>query len=106
MVCLPFEFSFNNGETAAVVHADYVCESEPESNSISKSTAIARGHCRMPMVGNNTVVSQLLAAGTSTLCISATVTKDVEKAPLPRIVRGKSPERCSYSRLLKRHRLS
>ena len=54
------------GMTLPYLHADYVCEMEPESNSIFKSTAIALGHCRVP------------AAGTSTSCISATVTKDVE----------------------------
>ena len=74
MVCLPFEFSFSNRETAA----DYVCESETESNSISKLTAIALGRCRMPAVSYNTVAFRVLAAGTSTLCISATVTKDVK----------------------------
>ena len=47
----------------------------PESDSISKSTAIAFGHCGVPAVGDNTVASRLLAAGISTLWISTNVTK-------------------------------
>ena len=72
MVCLPFELR-NQG-----LHAGYVCESEPDSNSILKFTVIVLDHCRVPAVGDNTVAFRLLAAGTSTLWISTNVTKDAD----------------------------
>ena len=92
-------------KTSAVVHADYVCESEPESNSISKSTTIVLGHCRVPAVGDNTVTFWLLVAGKSKLCISVTITTD-EEGTAAWDCSGQSPEHCSYSCLRKRHRLS
>ena len=54
VVYLPFELT--NRETAADSRA-YTPVTELESDSISKSTAIALGHCGVPAVGDNTVAS-------------------------------------------------
>ena len=99
MVCLPF--NLRNLETAADSGAGYVCESKPESDSISKSTAIAFRHCRVPVVGDSTVATQLIAAGTSTLWVSTNVTKDADSD-----CSGTITGTLLYSSLRKRHLLS
>ena len=65
VVCLPFSVEEpGNCCRYQGVHASYVSESEPESDSISKSTTIALGHCRMPAVGDNTVTKDSDCSGT------------------------------------------
>ena len=78
MVCLLFEL--RNRETAADSRAytPVMYVNESLNQTISKSTAIALGHSGVPAVGNNTVASRLLEAGTSILWISTNVTKDVD----------------------------